>query len=211
MNVSDLTGALLDYWTGRAEGIPADQLRIQLVPRTTDLICVHSRRDRYAPSTNPAAGWPIIDRLGVRIGPYLGGWEASYCGWQAGATGLEAAMRTYVASVFGASVPDEVSTGDAPRVVLFIGDGLDTMLMRELAAAGLHLVGPNDQTSLITGELGRIDCGIHFIEALELAAPMPYQIDVLKSLNRRNDVASLKRQTRAREHRTRKAIPKGRR
>jgi hypothetical protein len=107
MNTNNLTGALLDYWTGRAEGIPADQLRIQLVPRTDVLICVRSGTQRYDPSTNPAVSWPIIDRLGVHIGPYLDGWEAIYCGrWQFGATGLEAAMRVYVASTFGAVVLD---------------------------------------------------------------------------------------------------------
>jgi hypothetical protein len=115
MMTSQLTGALLDYWTGRAEGIPADQLRIQLVPRTDILICVRAGRERYDPSTNPATGWPIIDRLGVRIGPYLGGWEANYCGrWQSGANGLEAAMRVYVASMFGTEVPDDPGVGAAP-------------------------------------------------------------------------------------------------
>lgn len=106
MRVSLLTDAVLDYWVGRAEGIPADQLRIQLVPRTDMLICVRDGKQRFDPSTNPAVSWPIIDRIGVRIGPYLGGWEATYCGWQAGATGLEAAMRAYVAAVFGVDVPD---------------------------------------------------------------------------------------------------------
>lgn len=107
MNIDQLTGALLDYWTGRAEGIPADQLRIKLVPRTDKQICVRRGTERYDPSTNANTGWPIIQRLGIRIGPYLGGWEATYCGgWYSGATGLEAAMRAYVASEFGTEIPE---------------------------------------------------------------------------------------------------------
>lgn len=107
--VSSLTGAVLDYWTGRAEGIPADQLRIQTVPRTDWRICVRACKHLYDPSASPAIGWPIIDRLGVRTGPYLDGWEASYCGrWQTGATGLEAAMRAYVAATFGVEVPGDI-------------------------------------------------------------------------------------------------------
>ena len=106
MKVALLTDALLDYWVGRAEGIAADQLRIQLVPRTDIYICVREGRYRYDPSTNPAVSWPIIDRIGVRLGPYLGGWEAFYISWYAGATGLEAAMRAYVGGAFGVDVPD---------------------------------------------------------------------------------------------------------
>ncbi|MDQ1817258.1 hypothetical protein RBA41_28530 [Massilia sp. CCM 9210] len=33
MQLSDLHGAHLDYWTARADGIPADQLDVELVPR----------------------------------------------------------------------------------------------------------------------------------------------------------------------------------
>lgn len=40
MKVSDLTGAQLDYWTARAQGIPAGRLEIRRVPRTDLLICV---------------------------------------------------------------------------------------------------------------------------------------------------------------------------
>jgi hypothetical protein len=36
MRVSDLTGALLDYWTARAEGVPAAELEIRDAQRPDD-------------------------------------------------------------------------------------------------------------------------------------------------------------------------------
>lgn len=112
MRVSALTGALLDYWTGRADGTPANSLQIRLVPRTDNYICVFRAMVRYDPSSNPSRGWPILHRLGIRTGPYRGGWEALYCGRrQEGANALEAAMRVFVCSVYGDTVPDEDPTG----------------------------------------------------------------------------------------------------
>jgi hypothetical protein len=40
MKTAELTGVLLDYWTARAEGVPAEQLEIREVPRTDWKICV---------------------------------------------------------------------------------------------------------------------------------------------------------------------------
>lgn len=42
MRTADLTGALLDYWVARAEGVPAAELEIREVPRTDWKICVRS-------------------------------------------------------------------------------------------------------------------------------------------------------------------------
>lgn len=46
MKTSELTGAHLDYWVARAEGIPAEQLEIREVqrpdPRTPNTICVRN-------------------------------------------------------------------------------------------------------------------------------------------------------------------------
>lgn len=40
IKVSELSGALLDYYVARAEGIPAERLEIRKVQRTDELICV---------------------------------------------------------------------------------------------------------------------------------------------------------------------------
>lgn len=70
---------------------------------------------RYAPSTNPAHSWPIIDREQIMVDPITRQREQSE--WMAqvwvpyrmqrGGTSLVAAMRAYVASVYGDTVPDE--------------------------------------------------------------------------------------------------------
>lgn len=70
MKTADLTGALLDYWTARAEGVPAADLEIRPVqrpdPRTPDTICVkkigHLALVRIDYSTNPALWAPLIDK-----------------------------------------------------------------------------------------------------------------------------------------------------
>lgn len=83
MKTSELQGALLDYHTARAEGVPADQLEIRPVqrpdPRTPDTICVRkvvrpdgvvtgAERMRY--STEWAYGGPLIEKRGIAPVPF---------------------------------------------------------------------------------------------------------------------------------------------
>lgn len=111
MKTSTLTAALLDYWTGRAEGIEEQYLKLRRVQRSDELICVldHGEPRRYDPSTNPALGWSIIDRDGIEFQKSLvAKWKATCFGrhHSFGDTHLIAAMRAKVASVFGDEVPD---------------------------------------------------------------------------------------------------------
>jgi Protein of unknown function (DUF2591) len=124
MKVSELTGALLDYWIAHAHGyavrINGDQAEALACRSESvdgpDKCCWKS----FAPSTDWAQGGPIIERIGIGVvkfyepkdGPVIPGFE-----WAAlslddsirmdGPTPLIAAMRAYVASKFGEEVPDE--------------------------------------------------------------------------------------------------------
>ena len=109
--VADLAGTDLDYWVARARGTPAQQLRIQTVPRTDSRICVDLAgpiQTRFDPSTSWAVGGPIIEQAGAMIAQAPGGfWSAAI--WQEhahqlGPTPLIAAMRAYVTSVYGPTV-----------------------------------------------------------------------------------------------------------
>lgn len=83
MKTAELTGAHLDYWVARAEGVPAEQLSIRRVQRSTDMHCVrHWQPYRCAQtgvlnySTNWAQGGPLIEKY--TITPYpspFGGWD----------------------------------------------------------------------------------------------------------------------------------------
>ena len=84
MKTSDLTGALLDYWTARAEGVPADQLEIRVAPvgwpSRPEEICVRRMpyRDpiigpdemRMQPSTSWAQGGPLLEKHGIAPVPF---------------------------------------------------------------------------------------------------------------------------------------------
>lgn len=116
MKTSNLTGALLDYWVARAEGIPADQLSIRQVPRTDWTICVHTPPGliprTLAYSTDWALGGPLIEKhcasLEYRIG--LGLTDEWLCvhgsGVGEGATPLQAVCRAVVVSAFSDNVEE---------------------------------------------------------------------------------------------------------
>lgn len=106
MKVSELEGAKLDYWVGRAEGV-------------LDVDCAALLVDSkpYFPSTKWAQGGPIIEREEIAIAPLKqingeDGWAATGLQMQDrdfsiwGPTPLIAAMRCLVASKFGDEVPD---------------------------------------------------------------------------------------------------------
>jgi hypothetical protein len=103
--VASLSGALLDYWAAKADGIP--------------------ERGWQPPySDDWTYGGPIIEREGISVME----WEIpndAGMNWSArnltanihmdGPTPLIAAMRAYVASKFGDEVPDKVSTVHGQR------------------------------------------------------------------------------------------------
>lgn len=115
MKTAELSGARLDYWVARAEGIPADQLNIQKVPRTNELICVlqhqwhvHLSYSRLAYSTNWAQGGPLLEKhrpslINADLG---GGWWVDIFGTVTGPTLLIAICRAVVRAAFGDEVED---------------------------------------------------------------------------------------------------------
>ena len=121
MKTANLTGALLDYHTARAEGVPADQLEIRPVqrpdPRTPDAICV-----RHLPgtpgrtvavivldySTNWALAGPLVETYGLTLEQYPPAWWANEPDSTAvmGDTPLIAICRAVVRAAFGDEVGD---------------------------------------------------------------------------------------------------------
>lgn len=133
--VADLTGAQLDYWVARAEGIPAEQLTIRRVQRSTDTHCIKGQLvgRLYLPrwevlnySTDWVQGGPLIEKYRVR---HLG--ELSRLEWNVyfgaqfkvvgnhtvkkhsgargdGATPLQAICRAVVRAAFGDEVEEVV-------------------------------------------------------------------------------------------------------
>lgn len=126
MRVSELSGALLDYWVAKALGD-----RMTRIVGTEEQERCESRFgdqwpwNRFSPATAWMHGGPIIERERIGIEP----WDDGHTGaaiWVAttfenrttsllssqlsksGATPLVAAMRCYVASKFCEEVPDEV-------------------------------------------------------------------------------------------------------
>lgn len=63
ITVSTLSGAPLDYWAAVANGIPREHLKIMVVPRTGQHICVLKNTQVYDPSTSWAVGGPLFGRL----------------------------------------------------------------------------------------------------------------------------------------------------
>ena len=105
MKTSELTGAKLDYWVAKAEGLAVP--RPGWASRVSDGVRIDTE---FCPSSDWAAGGPIIAahdwllpyrtpphraHLGAYTSRTPGGFEYS------GATPLIAAMRAYVVSKFG--------------------------------------------------------------------------------------------------------------
>lgn len=63
IKVSELSGADLDYYAGRASGIPAEHLHIETKPGTGERICILKDVSIYSPSTNWSLGGPILGRM----------------------------------------------------------------------------------------------------------------------------------------------------
>lgn len=123
MRTADLTGALLDYWVARAEGVPAAELEIRKMPRpgdprTPDTICVRSLRSVWGPvmaavslpySTNWALTGPLLEKHGILLGrsenEWLGVPGEEFIAL-AGDTALVAICRAVVRAAFGDEVED---------------------------------------------------------------------------------------------------------
>ncbi|MGN6389605.1 MAG: phage protein NinX family protein [Burkholderiaceae bacterium] len=127
MNVFDLSGALLDYWVGRAEKLDVFLCQPQPEGGLESAVAIHETGiggQSFAPSKNWAQGGPIIERERIGISPLPaeataagddsgGGWQASladapYPAVARGASILEAAMRLRVAAAFGPSIEEDI-------------------------------------------------------------------------------------------------------
>lgn len=121
MKTAELTGALLDYWCARAEGIPAADLEIRQVPRTDNRICVRTMRGKegvlgvalevLAYSTNWAQGGPLLERsITTAARLPAGGWHVdtlvTWHGKGRGDTVLQAVCRAVVHQAYGDNVED---------------------------------------------------------------------------------------------------------
>lgn len=122
MKVSELTGADLDYWTARAEGIPAEQLSISQVPRTDMQIVVREWMNEYQSgftargmtvltySTDWGQAGPLIEKHIETMYENGGHWAARTHSRAIGAVGdtpLQAICRAVVRAAFGDEVPNE--------------------------------------------------------------------------------------------------------
>lgn len=106
MRVQGLNGALLDYWVGRAEG--------KINTPFTGPFEIEVEREwetesvPYSPSSDWSQGGPIIEREGIESG-LLGNGEYYATRTRVyvfkAKTQLVAAMRCFVASKYGESVP----------------------------------------------------------------------------------------------------------
>jgi hypothetical protein len=135
MNVSELEGSLLDYWVAKAAGYTVRYYPQIAEYEVGEGMYSHGHigmlsqpvldsRRRFSPSNDWVTGGPIIECEGIAIVRFDDGWYAfhpqncdGYGGgyidvndWANGGiqghTPLIAAMRAYVASRFGDTVPD---------------------------------------------------------------------------------------------------------
>jgi hypothetical protein len=120
MNVYELTGATLDYWAAKATGREIAWRSTGMVVRFLEGGPTDWRL--FSPSTDWAQGGPIIERERILICACIRreyGWTAfpgtptdeEYAeeegkGWSNGPTPLIAAMRCFVASKYGETVPE---------------------------------------------------------------------------------------------------------
>lgn len=113
MRTADLTKALLDYWTARAENVPAADLEL----RANGTLCVRVLRNGpdgidgvmvLDYSTNWALTGPLVEKYKVNVAERAIGWRAydDSGGNGAGATPLIAICRAVVRAAFGDEVED---------------------------------------------------------------------------------------------------------
>ena len=115
MKVSELDGALLDYWVARAEGIGVTWNH-QGTPKAWIGRYIEGVYAPYCPTTDWEQGGPIIERESITVTDAIsrdGEWSAGFViwmpdhdDWKHGPTPLVAAMRAYVASKIGDTVKE---------------------------------------------------------------------------------------------------------
>lgn len=109
MKAADLSSDLLDYWVGKAEGLPVGIHRLGACLIKEEPPGVYRGWAPYHPSFMWQHGGPLIDKHRISLdgrpdSSNDGQWTA--CGmW--GETALVAAMRQLVFDKFGADVSDE--------------------------------------------------------------------------------------------------------
>ncbi|NKI68891.1 DUF2591 domain-containing protein [Collimonas pratensis] len=124
MEINKLSGALLDFWVARSEGDTAEILTDEkgdFCVREHRLESGSVTRGPFEPSSNWMDGGGIIQREGIGIAKLFQSVDGAIeygKEWAAlalddeivmeGPDPLTAAMRVFVASKFGESVPDEV-------------------------------------------------------------------------------------------------------
>lgn len=102
MKTAELTGALLDYWVARAEG-----LNVYMDGELVEVEDKHENWRAYYPSTDWAQGGPLIEKYEISV-------DATFAMWAAdtgpvsgeGDTPLVAICRAVVRSVYGDEVPE---------------------------------------------------------------------------------------------------------
>jgi hypothetical protein len=133
IRVSELSGAWLDYWVARAEGVPADQLEVRQIQRSEDFHCVRTVEVmplgaapfkvaaevlRY--STDWRQCGPLLEKWCTQDNAQFDGVLYSANSWSApyliyggvdhdggeGATPQEAICRAVVRAAFGEEVPE---------------------------------------------------------------------------------------------------------
>jgi hypothetical protein len=120
MKVSKLTGAELDYWVGKAEGLNVKIIGENCFESFDTHMLPNAYTLTYSPTSLWSQGGPIIhrERIGTSGPGCMGGpdsekyWSAHIdtgsfpCISATGRTPLIAAMRAYVAGKFGEEVDD---------------------------------------------------------------------------------------------------------
>jgi hypothetical protein len=116
MQVSELTGPLLDYWVAKAEGFQCAITHSEALQKTL-IMALNAKGEPFYPSESWDHGGPIIEREEIHIAKNWRDdsqwtaahgviWFPTHEEWIDGPTPLIAAMRAYVASKFGDTVPD---------------------------------------------------------------------------------------------------------
>ncbi len=126
MRVSELEGDLLDYWVARADR----QHLVTAGDGAWPPLAQFARlRPEWMPSRRWECGGPIIECYRIAVAPVQGAqhpcWEARVAivdriATASGGSPLVAAMRAFVASRFGAQVPDDLQS-TAPTIASTAG------------------------------------------------------------------------------------------
>lgn len=118
--ISELTGAELDYWVARAAGLSNAKLRRVGPTENGGFVFVeHVQTDGnplYSPSSDWKHGGPIIERERIQLWVLGDEWMAKASmkagNLGCGHTALIAAMRAYVSSKYGDSVPADTQVAN---------------------------------------------------------------------------------------------------